>query len=335
MSIISNNTYLTLAQMKGNAQYILDYLIQRDCTKNAICAMLGNMQSESTINPGLWQNRDEGNLRLGFGLVQWTPATKYIQWAEDRGYQKGDITGQLERILYERDHNLQWQKVTTRMTFREFLTSSADVQYLAELFELNYEQHAGAVQPARKTQALYWFNMLDASDNKNEIVQKAINWAIATAEDPSHGYDQGKRWGPDYDCSSFMTKAYRQAGVEIGGGTGVYTGNMLRYFKEAGFEDVISKVNVHTPSGLIPGDVLLSVSGGHTGMYIQGQKIVHASINELGTVTGGETGDQTTKEICVRSYYNKPWDHVLRYAFDAPEPPEPEKGLSIVSFEPA
>ena len=54
MAVISSNAYLTVAQMTGNAQYILNYLMARGWTKEAVCAMLGNMQSESTINPGIW-----------------------------------------------------------------------------------------------------------------------------------------------------------------------------------------------------------------------------------------------------------------------------------------
>ena len=45
-------------------------------------------------------------------------------------------------------------------------------------------------------------------------------------------------------------------------------------------------------------------------------KLVHASISE----TGGsgwdgkaKSGDQTSKEVCVRSWYSKPWDIALRY----------------------
>lgn len=41
-------------------------------------------------------------------------------------------------------------------------------------------------------------------------------------------------------------------------------------------------------------------------------KIVHASISENGTITG-KAGDSTGKEVCVREWYNKPWDVVLRY----------------------
>lgn len=47
--------------------------------------------------------------------------------------------------------------------------------------------------------------------------------------------------------------------------------------------------------------------------YCGNGKLVHASINEKGTTTGGKSGDQTGREICIRSYYNKPWKYVYRY----------------------
>ena len=41
-------------------------------------------------------------------------------------------------------------------------------------------------------------------------------------------------------------------------------------------------------------------------------KIGHASIDENGKISGGTTGDQTGKEVCIRTWYSKPWGFVLR-----------------------
>ena len=46
----SSNT-LTMEQMKVNAIYIWNYLREQGWTLNAVAGMLGNMQSESAINP--------------------------------------------------------------------------------------------------------------------------------------------------------------------------------------------------------------------------------------------------------------------------------------------
>ena len=40
--------------------------------------------------------------------------------------------------------------------------------------------------------------------------------------------------------------------------------------------------------------------------------IGHASLDENGTTTGGEPGDQNGKELCIRQWYSKPWKVVLR-----------------------
>ena len=44
----------------------------------------------------------------------------------------------------------------------------------------------------------------------------------------------------------------------------------------------------------------------------QTKYIAHASIDENGKISVGSAGDQTSKEVCIRSWYNKPWQYVLR-----------------------
>lgn len=143
-------------------------------------------------------------------------------------------------------------------------------------------------------------------------IENAVQWALNIANDPSHGYDQLYRWGTDYDCSSFLITAWQQAGVPVKTNGATYTGNMYKAFINSGFEDATSKVILSTGTGLKRGDVLLNTLH-HTAMVVDGSIIVHASINELGKATGGQSGDQTGREICTRPYYNYPWNYVLRY----------------------
>ena len=41
--------------------------------------------------------------------------------------------------------------------------------------------------------------------------------------------------------------------------------------------------------------------------------ICHASLDENKNIKGGKAGDQTGKEVCIREWYNRPWNVVLRF----------------------
>ena len=42
-------------------------------------------------------------------------------------------------------------------------------------------------------------------------------------------------------------------------------------------------------------------------------RIAHASIDENNKISGGQAGNQTGKEVCIREWYNKPWTVLLRH----------------------
>lgn len=158
---ISGNRYLSMPEMQENATYIWESMSEEGWTMNAVAGMLGNMQTESTINPGIWQNLDEGNLKLGFGLVQWTPATNYIDWATAEGWDIGDMDGNLARINYEYDRKIQYYPTKQYpLTWTQFKNSTDDPYMLGMAFLYNYERPGDLNQPKRGTQAQYWFNFL-------------------------------------------------------------------------------------------------------------------------------------------------------------------------------
>ena len=139
----------------------------------------------------------------------------------------------------------------------------------------------------------------------------AVLFAVDFAQNNIHGYAQDSRWDQDADCSSLVIRAYEAAGVPVKTLGATYTGNMLPVFIKAGFA-AVAGVDFGKGTGLLPGDVLLKVSG-HTAIYIGGGQIVQAAGNEKGGITGGKPGDQTGKEIYIRDYYNSPWDYALRF----------------------
>lgn len=156
-------------------------------------------------------------------------------------------------------------------------------------------------------------------------VEKAVDYMKKIAADPKHGYSQVNRWGSpdtwsDYDCSSLVISAYQAAGIPVKDKNATYTGNMYNAFTACGFKDVTKDINIATGKGLIAGDVLLNHAD-HTAMMISSSQLAQASIDENGGIMGGKVGDQTGYEIHTRSYYNYPWNCVLRY----PEAAKPAK----------
>ena len=46
-------------------------------------------------------------------------------------------------------------------------------------------------------------------------INAAVHWAIEIALDDTHGYSQANRYGPDYDCSSFIAAALIHGGFNV------------------------------------------------------------------------------------------------------------------------
>lgn len=144
---------------------------------------------------------------------------------------------------------------------------------------------------------------------------------IDTANDNTHGYDQEHRNGPDYDCSSLVGTALHNAGFNVSPGS--TTRNLEAQLRKCGFVDCNKPWKA--------GDIHLKV-GYHVAMSINESQIAHASINEKGTVTGGKTGDQTGKEICIKNYeeYAGGWGMHLRYPTQASTP---SKSINTIAKE--
>ena len=78
------------------------------------------------------------------------------------------------------------------------------------------------------------------SDEQGELlildpkVEAMIAWAMETAADDTHGYSQYNRFGPSYDCSSFVSTALMEGGFGLD--TYLFPANMVEVLPEYGFE---------------------------------------------------------------------------------------------------
>ena len=153
-------------------------------------------------------------------------------------------------------------------------------------------------------------------------IDKAVENALKIAADDSHGYDQEERLGnPDFDCSSFVSRCLKDAGFKVAADS--WTGNLYEQLIKCGFKNIQDK-------SIKAGDIFLTPNR-HVVIAVSPTKIAHASLNEKGGITGGKPGDQTGKEICVRSFYTPSygWKYHLRYT---PEDEEKEPETEDTDF---
>lgn len=153
------------ADRENNVLQIANYFRAKGWTDNAIAAMCGNIQTESYLNPGQYQHGfPVGTESGGFGLVQWTPRTKFSDWAGAGWETNYDL--QPARIQYELENGLQWQYrpgySEGYISFSDFAHSTASTDYLSGAFLYYYE---GPADPAasialRRSQAAHWYTFL-------------------------------------------------------------------------------------------------------------------------------------------------------------------------------
>ena len=190
-SYIGEDAYPTEAQKKINARYIYSYLSAHGWTLNAICALLGNSEHEGILNPG--KPEDDGG--PGYGLVQWTPRSKYIDWATANGYSDySEMDANLARIIYEVEQNIQWQGTEnySGMSFEDFTKSTESLSFLTVGFLFCYEKAGNMgseAQQERIADAEYYYNYLSSYSPSNPSdpsysnkKRKGYNFVLMNAE---------------------------------------------------------------------------------------------------------------------------------------------------------
>ncbi len=320
-------------------EYIYQQLRLAGTTKAGACAVLGNVQAESAFrannlqdvfNSSLGISDDEFVRRvdsgdtslfmkqnLGFGLAQWTYGTrkeKFLKFMRSKGVSIANEKAQVEFMIkeFKEDFTTMWSMICR----------SNDLYECTDKLLRIWENPQVKDYTNRRNNAQSWYAKVDSleknvtgSSEKSEGGVKAskvetyTQEAINIANDSTHGYSQVDRWGPDYDCSSLVVSVVQNAGIPVRSRGASYTGNMRSAFLSCGFQNVTAQCNLNNGSGMVRGDILLN-DAAHAAIFVGNGKVVHARTSE-----GNEqSGDQSGNEIRVQSYWNYPWNCVLRYS---------------------
>lgn len=175
---IGGNRYLRQSEMDNNAQIIYNNI---PWSINAICATLGNMVSESTINPNIWeglQPTTDYDSKHGYGLVQWTPVRKLINFCDANGLAWTNGYAQLKMMTNDMETSAQWFKngyapnfnlpVNPPITADEYIHSDLSVDTLTRYWAMYYEHPAEKYYRSsinsRISYARYYYNMFVGTD---------------------------------------------------------------------------------------------------------------------------------------------------------------------------
>ena len=159
-------------EAQENVLKMLSILAPLGWTINAVAALAGNQYAESGFNPWRWES-DTVNTSRGYGLFQYTPATKYIDSATAAGYTgfqpnypmgSGGQDDGTAQLLFM-NNNVDGGYITTSaypLTMQQFRTSTNDPGYLALAWLYNYERPAdpAATAAERSAQARWWYDFL-------------------------------------------------------------------------------------------------------------------------------------------------------------------------------
>lgn len=144
-------------------------------------------------------------------------------------------------------------------------------------------------------------------------LNKACEVMHKLVTESSHGYSQTNRNGPDYDCSSSVSKALHDAGFSVP--YGCNTASIYSYLLKAGFE------SIDKDSALKKGDIWLrrrdsalakKKGSGHVAMMYSETKVMEFSSARGHTQSGDQTGTESWCHAWNSSRKND-FEFLLRY----------------------
>ena len=141
-------------------------------------------------------------------------------------------------------------------------------------------------------------------------VEAMLAWALEIAEDDSHGYSQNNRYGPDYDCTSFVCTALVEGGFALE--RFLSPGGMVRELPALGFA-VYRKGETEPQRG----DILVEI-GVHAEISLGDGCCVGAHQDYGHSRTGDKSGHEIeyrTPDSEKKCWFCKKaqYDYILRY----------------------
>lgn len=180
-------------EAQENVLMMVSILAPLGWTINAVAALAGNQYAESAFNPWRWES-DTVNTARGYGLFQYTPATKYINSSIAAGYTGfapnypmgtgGQDDGTAQLLFMH--NNVDGGYIRTNaypLTMEQFRTSTQDPGYLALAWLYNYERPGdpSATAAERAAQARWWYDWLvdhPYIDKHSSLLMLRRGWKI-------------------------------------------------------------------------------------------------------------------------------------------------------------
>ena len=303
----------SLGGLEGVALDVYNYLSEKGMGDVQIAAVIGNMRADSGLDSeyvegSKWRAADFEKIKWnghskgvnkgkealrGYGLCSWSGkrANDLQAFADKQGTSWKDFQTQMDFFWEEYTSDTKddpWSKGEDSRTRFEQAT---ETDTAAKIFYEEFEKKKDGTLKIRQRYAKEVKHRIDLQSGSANV-ESYMKWAEMIANDDSHGYSQPNREGsPDYDCSSLVYYALKQAGYAVPSETW-YTGNMCEGLLAMGWTEM-----PFDKSTAQRGDVVWYRNGGegHT-EFFYGNGM---SLGAHGTRGHPEAGDQDGTEISV------------------------------------
>lgn len=152
---------LTADEKYDNAILTYYALVHMGFTDEAAAGVMGNIQAEGDFNPGQWEHGFNMAPSSGYGMFQYTPSTKYTDYATIMGVDINDPDQNgPSQVQWLDDHPSQWKASAAGYSYDAY-KQLTDERAAAIAWMLYWERPASttpAQQRARANNASYWLN---------------------------------------------------------------------------------------------------------------------------------------------------------------------------------